>query len=160
MGQASRYDAPTIIYLPRHIINVLCPALRVVEVDVHPKGCHHTNTMVAEAPAPEQACKAAKGMTTKGGRRWIKDRKNPMVESYRPENDVSDLLGDELPTRYMQLIGTLRWGVGLGRVGTTTGAPVLPSCSCSPRAGHTGAACQTPGHVRSHWHNAAAEAME
>ena len=37
-----------------------------------------------------------------------------MIESYRRECDVSNLLGDELSTRYMQLLDSLRWDVEIG----------------------------------------------
>ena len=103
----------------------------------------------------KQACKAVKEMTEADGRRWISKgkgtgRKNPMVESYRPECDVSNLLGDELSTRYMQLIGILRWGVELGRMDVITEVSMLSSYSCAPREGHLEAIYQIFEYIHSH----------
>ena len=36
--------------------------------------------------------------------------KNPFPSGYRPELDVTDELGDELASRYLQLIGYLSMG--------------------------------------------------
>ena len=40
--------------------------------------------------------------------------KTPFLTTYRPELDTTDELGDELSSRYLQLIGVLRWAVELG----------------------------------------------
>ena len=76
-----------------------------------------------------------------------------ILNDYRPENDVSDLLGDELATRYMQLIGILRWAIELGRIDFITEVSMLSSYNCSPRAGHLEAVYQVfeyaQGHLRS-----------
>ncbi len=60
----------------------------------------------------------------------------PFPASYRPEIDTSPELGDELTTRYLQLIGILRWGVELGRIDIITEVSVLSQHQCSPREGH------------------------
>ena len=103
-----------------------------------------------------QACKQVKEMATKEGRRWAKERKSPMAEPCRPENDASGELGEELAPRHMQLIGILRWAAELGRMDFTAEASMLPSCSCAPRAGHLEAACQAFEHAQSHLRPAAA----
>ena len=79
-----------------------------------------------------------------------------MIESYRPENDTSDLLGDELASRYMQLIGILRWGVELGRMDVITEVSMLSSYNCSPRAGHLEAVYQVFEYIDSHLRSRAA----
>lgn len=60
----------------------------------------------------------------------------PFPASYRPEIDTSPLLGDDLTTRYMQLIGVLRWGIEIGRLDIMTEVSVLSQHQCSPREGH------------------------
>ena len=42
--------------------------------------------------------------------------KNPFPSGYCPELDVSDKLGPELASHFMQLIGILHWAVKLGWV--------------------------------------------
>ena len=71
-----------------------------------------------------------------------------MIEAYRAECDVSNLLGDELATRCMQLIGILRWGVELGRVDMITEVSILSSYNCSPREGHLEALYQIFEYIR------------
>ena len=60
----------------------------------------------------------------------------PFPATYRPEVDTSPELGDELTTRYLQLIGILRWGVELGRIDIITEVSVLSQHQCNPRVGH------------------------
>ena len=48
---------------------------------------------------------------SKSKKQWT----SPMDKDYRPELDVSKELNAELASRYMQLIGVLRWAVELGR---------------------------------------------
>jgi hypothetical protein len=40
--------------------------------------------------------------------------KNPFPSNYRPELDITTEIGDEMATRFMQLVGNLRWAVELG----------------------------------------------
>ena len=50
------------------------------------------------------------------GRQWRVTKtsgKQPLPSSYRPELEQSDELGTELMSRYLQLIGILRWSVEL-----------------------------------------------
>ena len=65
-----------------------------------------------------------------------KSGERPFPVSYRPEIDTSPALGDELTTRYMQLIGILRWGIEIGRLDIITEVSVLSQHQCSPREGH------------------------
>jgi hypothetical protein len=60
----------------------------------------------------------------------------PFPASYRPEIDTSPELGDELSSRYLQLIGILRWGVEIGRIDIITEVSVLSQHQCTPREGH------------------------
>ena len=56
----------------------------------------------------KQSCNLAYGWIVEDGRRWTK-RKVAMTASYQPEIDISDELGDELATRFQQMIGILQW---------------------------------------------------
>ena len=49
----------------------------------------------------------------------------PFPAPYRPEVDVTKVLGDELHSRYLQLIGVLRWAIELGRIDIITEVSVL-----------------------------------
>ncbi len=42
--------------------------------------------------------------------------KNPFPSGYKPELDVMLELNDYLTSRYLQLMGILRWAIELGRV--------------------------------------------
>jgi hypothetical protein len=41
---------------------------------------------------------------------------NPFSSGYKPELDVTPELNDELGSRFLQLIGILRWAIELGRL--------------------------------------------
>jgi hypothetical protein len=65
-----------------------------------------------------------------------KNAERPMARTYRPEMDISTVLGSELASRYQQLIGILRWAVELGRVDILLEVSLLSSHLCQPREGH------------------------
>jgi len=65
-----------------------------------------------------------------------KSAERPLPISYRPEVDVSDLLNDELGSRYLNLIGVLRWACELGRVDILFEVSIMSSHSAMPRIGH------------------------
>jgi hypothetical protein len=65
-----------------------------------------------------------------------KNAERPMPKTYRPELDVSPVLGSELSGRYQQLIGILSWAVELGRVDILLEVSLLSSYLCQPREGH------------------------
>jgi hypothetical protein len=60
----------------------------------------------------------------------------PMQINYRPELDVSPLLGPDQASYYMSLIGILRWAVELGRIDIYVDVALLSSHLCQPRLGH------------------------
>jgi hypothetical protein len=62
--------------------------------------------------------------------------KNPFPMNYRPELDVSDELGSELSSRYLQLIGIARWAIELGRIDITHEVSLLSQYQANPRVGH------------------------
>ena len=62
--------------------------------------------------------------------------KNPLPQGYRPELDVTDELGEDLASRYLQLIGILRWAVELGRIDMFHEVSIMSQYQASPRIGH------------------------
>ena len=42
--------------------------------------------------------------------------KNPFPMGYKPELDITEELGPEMISRYLELIGICRWAVELGRI--------------------------------------------
>ena len=60
----------------------------------------------------------------------------PFPQAYRPECDVSKELNEDLASRYLQLIGILRWAVELGRIDIYIEVSVLSQHQCMPREGH------------------------
>ena len=63
----------------------------------------------------------------------------PYPAPYRPEVDVTKVLGDDLHSRYLQLIGVLRWAIELGRIDIITEVSVLSQHQCNPREGQLNA---------------------
>ena len=62
--------------------------------------------------------------------------KNPFPTGYRPELDISQELDAELISRYLQLIGMLRWAIELGRLDIHLEVSLLSQYQASPRLGH------------------------
>ena len=60
----------------------------------------------------------------------------PIQTSYRPELDVTPVLGSNLSAYYMSLIGILRWMVELGRVDIYLEVSMMSSHMAMPRVGH------------------------
>jgi len=60
----------------------------------------------------------------------------PMQTNYRPELDVSPILGPEQANYYQSLIGILRWAVELGRIDIYVDVALLSSHLVEPRTGH------------------------
>ena len=58
--------------------------------------------------------------------------KQPLPNGYRTELEQSDELSPELASRYLQLIGILRWAMELGHIEISTEVAVMPQYSASP----------------------------
>lgn len=86
----------------------------------------------------KNAVRICKDMLMSDGRtlRSGKYTDRPMAKTYRPELDVTPVLGSELANRYQQLIGILRWAIELGRVDILLEVSLLSSHLCQPREGH------------------------
>jgi hypothetical protein len=72
----------------------------------------------------------------KEGKRLQGKYSTPMTANYRPELDYSPFLPDATATYYMELIGTLRWAVELGRIDIMVDVSLLSSYTMQPRMGH------------------------
>ncbi len=60
----------------------------------------------------------------------------PMRANYRPELDVSPVLGPDQANYFASLIGVLRWAVELGRIDIHIDVSLLSSHLAQPRIGH------------------------
>jgi hypothetical protein len=57
---------------------------------------------------------------------------NPFPTGYKPELDVTDKLDQKLASRYMQLIGILRWALEIGRIDTFLEVSLLSQYQANP----------------------------
>jgi hypothetical protein len=76
--------------------------------------------------------------------------KNPFPSGYRPELDTTTELHDEMVSRFLQLIGILRWAVELGRLDIYLEVSQLSQHQALPRQGHLDAAYHIFAYLRKH----------
>ena len=76
--------------------------------------------------------------------------KNPFPTGYKLELDVTDKLGDRLASRYLQLIGVLRWVVEIGCLDIFLEMALLSQYQASPRIGHLKALYHIFAYLRKH----------
>jgi hypothetical protein len=62
--------------------------------------------------------------------------RNPFPSGYKPELDVTPELNDELGSRFLQLIGILRWAIELGRLDIFVEVSQLSQHQALPWRGH------------------------
>ena len=62
--------------------------------------------------------------------------RNPFPSGYKPELDVKPELNDELGSRFLQLIGILRWAIELGRMDIFVEVSQLSQHQALPSRGH------------------------
>jgi hypothetical protein len=62
--------------------------------------------------------------------------RTPLSISYKPELDQTTELPPAMISRYLQLIGILRWAIELGRIDITLETALMSQYSASPREGH------------------------
>ena len=62
--------------------------------------------------------------------------KQPLPTSYKPETNVSQELNGDGISRYLQLIGMLRWPIELGRIDIDLEVAMMAPYSASPQVGH------------------------
>ena len=76
--------------------------------------------------------------------------KNPFPSGYKPELDVTPELNDHLTSRYLQLMGILRWAIELGRVDMFVEVSQLSQFQALPRQGHLEAAYHIFAYLKHH----------
>ena len=62
--------------------------------------------------------------------------KAPFPTGYKPELDVTEELGPEMESRYLQLIGICRWAVEIRRVDIFLEVSLLSQYQAGPKLGH------------------------
>jgi hypothetical protein len=75
---------------------------------------------------------------------------NPFPTGYKPEVDVTDELSQSLASRYMQLIGILRWAVEIGRIDIFLEVSLLSQYQANPRFGHLEAIYHIFAYLKKH----------
>jgi Reverse transcriptase (RNA-dependent DNA polymerase) len=76
--------------------------------------------------------------------------RNPFPTGYKPEIDVTDELDQALASRFMQLIGILRWAVEIGRIDIYLETSLLSQYQANPRFGHLEAAYHIFAYLKNH----------
>ena len=100
--------------------------------------------VVTEVAAAVVLREDGKGETLKSNAR------NPLPTNYRPELDVTEELGPELLSRYLQLVGILRWAEELGRIDIFHECSIMSQYQANPRAGHLQALYHIFAYLKSH----------
>ena len=59
--------------------------------------------------------------------------RNPFPSNYRPELHVSEALGSEFLSRYLQLVGILHWDFAIGRIDFFHETLLLSQYQANPR---------------------------
>ena len=76
--------------------------------------------------------------------------KNPFPSGYKPELDLTTELNDALASRFLQLIGILRWAIELGRLDIFVEVSQLSQHQAMPRQGHLEAAYHIFAYLKKH----------
>jgi hypothetical protein len=74
----------------------------------------------------------------------------PLQSGYRPELDISPILGPDQANYYQSLIGILRWAVELGRIDINIDVALLSSYLAQPCLGHLEQALHIFGYLKHH----------
>ena len=76
--------------------------------------------------------------------------RNPFPTGYKPELDVTEELDQKLASRYMQLIGILRWAMEIGRIDIFLEVSLLSQYQANPRFGHLEAIYHIFAYLKKH----------
>jgi hypothetical protein len=76
--------------------------------------------------------------------------RNPFPTGYKPEIDITDELNSMLTSRYLQLIGILRWAVEIGCIDIFLEVSLLSHYQANPRLGHLEAAYHIFAYLQKH----------
>ena len=98
------------------------------------------------------AVKTVESLLNEDGRGEVlkSNARNPLPTKYRPELDVTDELGPDMLSRYLQLIGILRWAIELGRVDIFFETSLLSQYQANPRIGHLEALYHIFAYLKNH----------
>ena len=77
--------------------------------------------------------------------------KNPFPTGYKPELDVTEELGPEMISRYLQLIGIFRWAVELRRINIFLEVSFLSQYQASWRFRHLEVLYNVFSHLKKHF---------
>jgi hypothetical protein len=83
-----------------------------------------------------------------GAKMLRKKTPSPMESNYRPELDVSPILGPERANYYLSQLGILRWIVELGRMDIATEVSMLAAHNALPREGHLASVFRIHSHLK------------
>jgi len=142
-------DILVLSHAPRAIMETIRKQYRLKEEPVAPKvylGASIKPWSIPNEPKPvwsmnstnyiKEALRVLEIELTKAGLTLKGKPATPMQANYRPELDVSPVLGPDQASYYMSLIGILRWAVELGRIDIYISVALLSSYLCQPRVGH------------------------
>ena len=76
--------------------------------------------------------------------------KQPLLSNYQPQLEQSDELSTDMISRYLQLIGILRWAVEIGRIDIFTEVAIMLQYSASPRLVHIEGLYHIFGYLKKH----------
>jgi hypothetical protein len=76
--------------------------------------------------------------------------RNPFPTGYKPEINVTEELDSTLSSRYLQLIGILRWAVEIGRIDIFLETSLLSQYQAQPRFGHLEAVYHIFAYLKKH----------
>ena len=76
--------------------------------------------------------------------------RNPFPTGYKPELDVTPELNDELGSRFLQIVGILRWAIELGRINIFVELSQLSQHQALPRRGHLEAIYHIFAYLKKH----------
>ncbi|MGH3054647.1 MAG: Ty1/Copia family ribonuclease HI, partial [Gaiellaceae bacterium] len=80
----------------------------------------------------------------------LRSQGSPMIQSYHPELDISDLLQGDMITKYQMLIGAANWIVILGRFDILYTVSTMARYSTMPRNGHLDALLRLFGYLKAY----------
>jgi hypothetical protein len=100
----------------------------------------------------KNAIKTVEGLLAEVGEGYVLKNKamNPFPMNYQPKLDVSNELGLELSSRYLQLIGIARWAIELRCIDIYHEVSLLSQYQANPRVGHLEALYHVFAYMKSH----------
>ena len=96
----------------------------------------------------ERTWKRYNCQTVRSNGRWAV--RNPFPSGHKPELDVTPELNDDLGSRFLQLIGILRWTIELGRLDIFVEVSQLSQHQALPRRGHLEALYHIFAYLKKH----------